>query len=130
MLSDCRVAASIPCKDLAATRMFYEDKLGLKVSADMDSDGGVLYECADGTFIGLFLSMGESDGSFTQAMWEVADIDGEMADLRSRGVEFEKFDMPGFTTDDNGVVDMDGQRVCWFKDPAGNLLALGTGVSS
>jgi catechol 2,3-dioxygenase-like lactoylglutathione lyase family enzyme len=123
MLSDCRVIASIPCQDLAAVRSFYEDKLGLKIVEDRPD--GIVFDCAGGTQLLVFPSSGASDGSFTQASWECDDLDAEMADLRSRGVTFETYDMPGFTSDANGVVDLDGERGAWFKDPAGNLLALG-----
>jgi catechol 2,3-dioxygenase-like lactoylglutathione lyase family enzyme len=123
MLSDCRVAATIPVQDLATARPFYEDKLGLKVIEDRPD--GVMFECAGGTQIFVFPSSGASDGSFTQASWECDDLEAEMAEMRSRGITFETYDMPGFTSDGHGVVDLDGEKGAWFKDPAGNLLALG-----
>lgn len=122
MLSDCRVAATIPCKDLAAAKAFYENTLGLKVLEE-ESDG-VIFECAGGTLISVFLSSGRSDGSFTQAGWECVDVAAEAADLRSRGVTFEQYDMPGFTSDEHGLVEADGLRGAWFKDPDGNLLSI------
>ena len=122
MLAECRVAATIPVKDLAVAKRFYEDKLGLKV---LDEDGGgVAFECAGGTAISVFPSLGSSDGSFTQAGWECADVEAEMADLRSRGVTFERYDLPGFTSDERGLVEAEGMRGAWFKDPDGNLLAI------
>ena len=125
MLSDSPVAATIPVKDVAAIRPFYEDQLGLKVAEERPE--GVLYDCAEGTKLFVFRSSGASDGSFTQVSWECADLDAEVAELRSRGVTFEQYDMPGFTSDENGLVDLgEGARGCWFKDPAGNLLALST----
>ena len=123
MLSDCRVAAAIPVQDLAAVRSFYEDTLGLKVTEERSD--GLLFECGAGSQILVFPSSGASDGSFTQASWECADLDAELADLRSRGVTFESYDLPGFTSDENGIVDVQGARAAWFKDPAGNLLAVG-----
>lgn len=123
MLSDCRVTATIPVQDLDAVRSFYEDTLGLKV-AEERSDG-LLFDCGGGSQILVFPSSGASDGSFTQASWECADLDAEIADLRSRGITFETYDMPDFTSDANGVVEVQGARAAWFKDPAGNLLAVG-----
>lgn len=52
-----------------------------------------------------------------------------VADLRPRGVTFEQFDMPGFKTDANGILELDGERGAWFKDPEGNLLAIGQRVT-
>jgi catechol 2,3-dioxygenase-like lactoylglutathione lyase family enzyme len=124
MLSDCRVGAAIPVKDMDEARNFYENTLGLKVMEDRPD--GVAFEGAGGTGFLVFTSSGASDGSFTQLSWECTDVEAEVADLRSRGVTFEQYDMPGFTSDANGIVTMeDGTKGAWFKDPAGNLLAIG-----
>lgn len=122
MLSDCRVAATIPVQDLAVAKAFYEDTLGLKVSEE--EGDGMIFECAGGTVISVFVSSGRSDGSFTQAGWECEDLETEAAHLRSRGVTFEQYDMPGFTSDEHGLVEAGGLRGAWFKDPDGNLLSL------
>ncbi len=66
------------------------EKLGLEPSEERP--GGLLYHCASGTFA-LFLSGGESDGTFTQMAWDVDDIDATVADLRGRGVVFEEDDI-------------------------------------
>jgi hypothetical protein len=56
--------------------------------------------------------------------WATDDLDGEMADLRSRGVVFEEYDFPGLKTE-NGVATMpDGERGAWFLDTEGNILSL------
>ena len=51
--------------------------------------------------------------------------DVTMADLRSRGVKFESYDSPGLKTKD-GVAELGPHRVrvCWFKDPDGNILSI------
>ena len=40
--------------------------------------------------------MGASSGEFTQAGWETDNIAAEVAELKSRGVVFEEYDLPGF----------------------------------
>jgi hypothetical protein len=37
------------------------------------------------------------------------------------GIETERYDLPGLTTDEKGIV-RDGPTISWFKDPAGNVL--------
>lgn len=110
----------LPVQDLQRVRGFYEDALGFKPV--FEDEGAVYYECAQGMF-SIFVSGGASDGSFTQMSFDCQDLDAEMADLRSRGVTFEEYDLPGLKTE-NGVAQMGDGGVCWFKDPAGNLLAL------
>jgi hypothetical protein len=76
--------------------------------------------------------MGKASGESTQMAWEVDDIDAVVADLASRGVQFEEVDAPGMKTV-NGIADVDGnypskgrgERGAWFRDSEGNLLALG-----
>ena len=115
----------IPSKDMEKARRFYEEALKLSPEAELP-DGSVIYRCGEGTGFSVFPSMGASDGSFTQLGFWVADVEEEMRDLRSRGVVFEEYDMPGFKTE-NGVLSMDGYKGAWFKDPDGNLLSIGEG---
>ena len=46
-----------------------------------------------------------------------------VAELKSKGVSFEHYDMPGTTLE--GDIHVDGDlKVAWFKDPDGNILNL------
>ena len=67
--------------------------------------------------------------------FEVENIEAVVADLRSRRVVFEKFDLPGFEGEDGMVKVADnypskgvGERGIWFRDSEGNLLGLGQPV--
>ena len=94
--------------------------------------GGLLYRGAGGTKFVLFASSGQSSGEFTQMAWTVDDIEAVVAELRSRGVEFEEVDIPGLRTV-NGIVEVTGnypsvgtgERGAWFRDSEGNLLGIG-----
>ena len=64
--------------------------------------------------------------------FEVDDIDAVVADLRSRGVEFEPFDIAGFEVRDDIVTvpgnypsKGSGERGAFFRDSEGNLLGIG-----
>jgi hypothetical protein len=46
-----------------------------------------------------------------------------MTALGSAGVAFEEYDLPGFKTTD-GVGEIDGLRVAFFKDREGNIIGL------
>ncbi|MFJ4165597.1 VOC family protein [Microbacterium sp. NPDC089698] len=52
------------------------------------------------------------------------DIDRDVAELRSRGVEFHDYDFPGLKTVD-GIADLGGLRGAWFSDTEDNIIALG-----
>jgi catechol 2,3-dioxygenase-like lactoylglutathione lyase family enzyme len=127
-LAGGRVITKLPAQDLDRARDFYRDKLGL--APVEEREGGLRYLCAAGEFH-LFLSTGASPGTFTQMGFEVEDIGETVADLRSRGVVFEVFDLPGFEVED-GIARVTGnypskgagERGVWFRDSEGNLLGL------
>ena len=123
MLTDARVGTALPCQDLERAKAWYKENLGLAPS--QESPSGVTYECGGGTGFFLFPSSGEPSGTHTQMGLEVADVDAEVADLKSRGLKFEEYDFPGLKTVD-GIADIDGERAAWFKDSEGNLLAIST----
>jgi catechol 2,3-dioxygenase-like lactoylglutathione lyase family enzyme len=119
--------ACVPVLDLARAKAFYEKKLGL-VPKEEYGDGGLVYECGQGTVFFMYRSAGAGTSKANQAFWTVEDLDAEMADLRARGVKFEDYDLPGLKTV-NGVNIGGGVKSAWFKDSEGNILAIGQNVS-
>lgn len=129
MLQRSSVAARIPATDLERAKAFYADKLGLAPTEERP--GGVRYLCGSSEFV-LFQSSGAASGEHTQMAWEVDDIEALVAELRSRGVAFEEYDLPWLKTS-NGIAEIVGnyaskgvgERGAWFKDSEGNLLGIG-----
>jgi catechol 2,3-dioxygenase-like lactoylglutathione lyase family enzyme len=113
--------AYIPARDVTRARGFYEGKLGLKPAQEIN--GGVVYEFGDHTACFLYPTENAGTSKASQAFWEVSDVAREVADLKSRGVTFEEYDVPGMTTV-NGIADAGGAKAAWFKDTEGNILAL------
>jgi catechol 2,3-dioxygenase-like lactoylglutathione lyase family enzyme len=129
MLARSKVATRLPAQDLDRARRFYAEKLGLEPVEERE--GGLRYECG-GVVFALFASTGAPSGAHTQMGWEVDDIDAMVAELRSRGVVFEEYDIPGMKTVD-GIAEIEGnypskgtgERGVWFHDSEGNLLGIG-----
>jgi catechol 2,3-dioxygenase-like lactoylglutathione lyase family enzyme len=130
MLESACVAARLPVRDLERARVFYSEKLGLEPAEERP--GGLLYRCANGEFA-LFESGGASPGTFTQMAWEVNDLDVVVHELRSRGIVFEEYDLPGLSTVD-GIARVEGnypskggkgERAAWFRDCDGNMHGIG-----
>lgn len=59
----------------------------------------------------------------TQVSWQVPDLRAEVAELRSRGVKVEDYDMPGLKTED-GIADLGFAFAAWIVDPGGNALGV------
>lgn len=121
MLKNAPVVPYIPATDIARARQFYEMKVGLV--ARETTAGGVVYECAGGSWIFLYQSAGAGTSKASQAFWQVEDIEKEVAELKLRGVVFENYDQPGITTL-NGIADFGTSKGAWFRDTEGNILAL------
>jgi catechol 2,3-dioxygenase-like lactoylglutathione lyase family enzyme len=120
MLNQGRVHTALPVKDIARARAFYFEKLGLEPV--QENPGGLLYRLDGGGEFLLYPS-GYQPGGHTQAHVAVKDLVRLVAELRSRGVVFEKYDLPDLRTVD-GVATAGPHRSAWFKDSEGNLIGL------
>jgi catechol 2,3-dioxygenase-like lactoylglutathione lyase family enzyme len=124
-LSDSPVAAAIGVSDMETAKGFYEGKLGLSGGEDQP-DGGCTYSCGGGTQIHVYPSPDNAGKSgATLAWWDVADLEGTVDQLSASGVTFEKYGEP-FNTDERGIARLGELSAAWFKDPDGNILAIGT----
>jgi predicted enzyme related to lactoylglutathione lyase len=112
--------AYIPAEDLGRARTFYEQKLGFKPG--QATAGGVHYEFGRHTGCFLYPTPNAGTSRASQAFWQVADVEREVAELRARGVEFERYDMPGQS--ESGIVTAGGAKAAWFKDSEGNIMAV------
>ena len=119
-MADWSFGATIPARDLQRTRRFYEDVLRAQVVHE--DEGGILYKAGDAYF-SLYPTEFAGTAEHTLGAFTVQDVEAAVADLRSRGVTFEDYDMPGLRTVD-GIADLGGERGAWFKDPEGNILAV------
>jgi predicted enzyme related to lactoylglutathione lyase len=120
MLQDHPIYAYLPARDMARARAFYEDTLGF--SSGKEIAGGVSYVFADGTAAFLYPTPNAGTSRASQAFWSVPDVASEVAALKTRGVQFEHYGMPG--EDADGIVTGGGAKAAWFKDSEGNILAL------
>jgi catechol 2,3-dioxygenase-like lactoylglutathione lyase family enzyme len=121
MLQKSPMFAYLPVKDLARARQFYEQKLGFKPGRELG--GGIVYEFARGTACFMYPTPNAGTSRASQAFWQVEDVEREVAELKSKGVVFEEYDMPGVKTH-NGIATGGGAKSAWFKDTEGNILAI------
>jgi catechol 2,3-dioxygenase-like lactoylglutathione lyase family enzyme len=108
--------------DLDAARAFYRDTLGLKVT---DEEMGILsLHLAGDRPTMIYPKPDFEPATYTILNFQVADVEGAVDELSSRGVEFERYD--GFDQDEKGVAHTPGggPDIAWFKDPAGNILSV------
>jgi predicted enzyme related to lactoylglutathione lyase len=123
MLSESRVEATVPTKDLRAARSFYEGELDLSPSGAYTDGADVFYDCGQGTRLLLSEERDTIPKAHTVAHFIVDDVEATVRDLRERGVVFEQYDLPGLRTVD-GVAAVGDRSFAWFKDPENNVLGI------
>ncbi|MBZ9845067.1 MULTISPECIES: VOC family protein [unclassified Mesorhizobium] len=122
MLENSNVTANLAVKDIAKARAFYEGTLGLSQVDDMDGEL-IVYKSGD-TLLNVYRSQFAGTNKATAATWAVGDrIETIVKSLRSKGITFEHYDMPGLSLEGDIHVGS-GMKVAWFKDPDGNILNL------
>jgi catechol 2,3-dioxygenase-like lactoylglutathione lyase family enzyme len=109
--------------DLSAAQSFYEKMLGLRVSPE--GDIGINIHLPDGLAY-AYLKDDHTPATYTTLDFVVDNIDEAVDSLREQGVQFERYD--NTPQDEKGILrgltlDM-GPDIAWFRDPAGNILAV------
>ena len=126
-LGGFRMAGVLRAENFERARKFYTEVLGL--TEGMPAPGGAMFAAGDGSMVMIYERPGMPAPQNTTLGFAIpADaFDDVAADLRSRGVVFEEYDMPemGLKTT-NGVAEMDGGKAAWFKDTEGNIVNIAT----
>lgn len=121
--AELHVATVIPVSDMARSRAFYEQTLGLAGEA---VPGGHVLHAGDGARLYLL----ENAGYAGRAGWPLAsfraeDLPATVADLARRGVTLEAMDdEPPWRTDERGIADFGDTLIAWFRDPDGQVLSV------
>ena len=127
MLTTTNAFSGFAAPDLATERAFFADKLGIPVD---EGEMGVLrLKLPGGGNVIVYTKPDHVPATFTVLNFEVADIDAAADQLVAAGISLERYE--GFPQDEKGVMRDNGPSIAWFKDPAGNILAIiETGAAS
>lgn len=120
MLTNAPIVTILPVVDMERAKGFYEEKLGLKPLQELPER--TIYECGEGTKLGLY-QREPTKADHTVASFIVEDVEAEVKELKQKGVPFEEYDTPAFKTVDS-IATMGQDKVAWFKDTEGNILAI------
>jgi predicted enzyme related to lactoylglutathione lyase len=119
MFENTKAFSGFSVNDLEAAKKFYGEVLGLKTS---ERYGLLTLHLAGGRDTLVYPKPDHSPATYTILNFAVDDIDAAVDELISRGVELVKYD--GLGQDDKGINRAGGPYIAWFKDPAGNVLAV------
>ncbi len=120
MLEGATAHTTLPAIDMARATKFYAEKVGAVPGESRE--GGSFFALGNSTF-SIYPTPNPNRGGHTQMGLRVPDARAAVAELRSRGVVFEEYDLPGLKTVD-GIADIGGGSAAWFKDTEGNTIGV------
>lgn len=121
MLGNTKAFSGFSVNDLDAAKRFYGETLGVEVS---ENEAGLTLHIAGDRPILVYPKDNHEPATFTILNFPVDDVEGTVAGLTERGVEFERYEGTELETDEQGIFRGGGPLIAWFKDPAGNVLSV------
>jgi predicted enzyme related to lactoylglutathione lyase len=123
MFKNTKAFSGFSVNDMAAAKTFYGETLGVEVE---DAPMGALnLKIAGGHDIYVYSKPDHVPATYTILNFRVYDIDQVVDSLTAKGVKFEHYEG---MTDAKGIARgraaQRGPDIAWFKDPAGNFLAV------
>jgi catechol 2,3-dioxygenase-like lactoylglutathione lyase family enzyme len=119
MLENSKAFSGFAVDDLERAQQFYGGTLGLRTSQDK---GLLTLHLPGGRDTLVYPKPDYTPATYTILNFPVEDIDATVDGLGERGVRFERYE--GFEQDEKGISRSLGPPIAWFKDPAGNILAV------
>jgi catechol 2,3-dioxygenase-like lactoylglutathione lyase family enzyme len=118
MLQDSKAFSGFSVDDVPRAKEFYSRTLGLGV----DEENGMLrLRVAGGNPVLVYPKPNHVPAEYTTLNFPVDDVEATVRELVARGVTFEKY---SDDQDELGIYRGQGPLIAWFKDPAGNVLAV------
>lgn len=122
MFANTKATNGFAVDDIEAAKKFYGETLGLGVTVLSEEFGVTSIQTAGGRDTVVYAKPDFTPATYTILNFEVDDIDSAVDELSSKGVELERYE--GFEQDEKGIARGPGPSIAWFKDPAGNILAV------
>jgi len=119
MFANTKAFSGFAVDDLEAAKKFYGETLGLRTS---EQYGLLTLHLAGDRDTLVYPKPDHAPASYTILNFQVDDIDAAVDELVRHGVSLEKYD--GMGQDEKGINRAGGPYIAWFKDPAGNILAV------
>ena len=123
MFTDTKAYNGFAVDDLDKAREFYGDTLGIKNTVISEEMGIMTLHLAGGKDTFVYVKPDFAPATYTMLNFEVDDVEAAVDSLTERGISFERYE--GFEQDEKGIARGEqGPDIAWFKDPAGNILAV------
>lgn len=124
MLGDKNVMADVAVKDLNSGKDFYVGKLGLKVVKANERE--MILSGGNGR-LHVYQSDNAGTNKATTCTFTDDKVENAVEELKSMGIDFEHYDLPGVARKGDVHV-MGNLQAAWFKDPDGNVICITNGL--
>lgn len=125
MLRDAHAFSGFSVNDKEAALTFYGETLGCDIK---DNGMGLELVFPNGQVIFMYEKADHEPATYTVLNFPVDDIDQTIDELAGKGVVMERYESLPAAQDERGVLRGKaagmGPDIAWFKDPAGNVLAV------
>ena len=124
-----RLSAVLCSTDLTRSQHFYEEMVGLALSAETIPNH-LLFECRDGTTLLVYGRPGPNKADHTQVRFWTDDVGRDVEELAGRGVVFEDYDFETLKTANHVATTPRGRQVGVVQGPGRkHARAVPTGVA-
>lgn len=119
MFRNSHAFSGFSSNDIAKAKEFYGETLGVDVA---EENGMLSLRLAGGGRVLIYPKDNHEPATFTVLNFPVENINEAVDALTAAGVVFERYD--GMGQDERGIARAEPPAIAWFKDPAGNILAV------
>ena len=119
LVGSLQVCAFVAVTDREVAKLFYGDRLGLKLQSE--DDYGIVYRLNEAR-LRLTPLPDFTPLPHTVLGWNVADVPATVRALTDAGITFERYSF--LPQDEFGIWSDGDAKVAWFKDPDGNVLSI------
>jgi len=122
MLANSKAYSGFAVDDIGKAEEFYGGTLGLTTSV-LEEGTLLQLDLAGERPTLVYIKPDFTPATYTILNFPVEDVEKAVDELSAKGVSFERYE--GFDQDEKGI-DRSGPGggIAWFKDPAGNILAV------
>ena len=119
MFASTEAFSGFAVDDIERAREFYGETLGLETSMQ---NGLMTLHLAGGRPTLVYPKPSHMPADYTILNFKVDEIEPAVDELAARGVQLERY--AGMEQDERGIMRGGGPYIGWFRDPAGNVLAV------
>jgi predicted enzyme related to lactoylglutathione lyase len=123
MFKNTKAFSGFSVNDIHKAKDFYGDLLGLEITEERI---GILslHIAGNENNIIIYPKLDHIPATYTILNFQVPDVEKAVDELVDKGVVMEQYDFGQIKTNNKGIMSGIGPTIAWFKDPAGNILAV------